>query len=154
MTTEVTQTKSTEYQQKQSMRIFVEVLLSSAVLGNKSLAERISGVKRQNFLWHMRVKPEFRIWFEAQCDRALMSRRANVDRYLLKQIVKGDISAIRTYYEMIGKLKNKIEHSGSVQGGETNVNVNVYPQKTIVFQDVKPNGDEQSTDRMINEKAN
>ena len=35
-----------------------------------------------------------------------------------------------------------------------NVNVNVYPQKTIVFQDVKPNGDNQSTDRMINEMVN
>ena len=108
-------TKSYSYQPSVPLRQFVQALLSDDVSGNKSKAEMVSGVRRQRFYQNM-TKPEFRQWFNEQCDKVLLINQATVTGSLLSMATKGDVTAIRTYYELIGKLKNKQEHSGKIQG--------------------------------------
>jgi len=105
----------------------------------------VSGVRRQRFYDNM-AKLEFRQWFNDQCDKVLLINQASVAGSLLSMATKGDVSAIRTYYELIGKLKNKIEHSGKIQGVSKSGSVCTQqgtsfcpiPQKMIVFQDKLP----------------
>ena len=121
------------YQPSVALRRYVQVLLSDGVSGNKSKAEQVSGVRRQRFYKGM-AKPEFRNWFNAQCDKVLLVNQARVTSALMSSIVKGDVSAIRTYYELIGKLKNKLERSGRLGGGD--VTLNLAHTRTIVFSDI------------------
>ena len=144
--TEPTQSESTEYVPKQSLRLFVQALLSREVKGNKEEAQRVTGVYKGTFYWHLRHNVEFRLWFEAQCDRALMAIRATVDNSLLKEIKDGNVPAMRTYYEVIGKIKNKVTQAVNIDARDTKMEVNVYPQFDINFADVIPeNADELTT---------
>jgi hypothetical protein len=111
----INDTKSYNYQPSVPLRQFVQALLSDDVSGNKSKAEKITGVRRQRFYQNM-AKAEFRQWFNEQCDKVLLINQATVAGSLLSMATKGDVTAIRTYYELIGKLKNKLEHSGKIQG--------------------------------------
>ena len=126
-------TKPDSYQPSFALRQFVQALLSGEVGGNKTKAEMVSGVRRQRFYNNM-AKPEFRNWFNAQCDKVLLVNQARVTSALMSSIVKGDVSAIRTYYELIGKLKNKLERSGRLGGGD--VTLNLAHTRTIVFSDI------------------
>ncbi len=141
----VDDTKSNEYQPSVALRQFVQALLSEEVAGNKTRAEAASGVRRQRFYKNL-TNPEFRIWFSRQCDEVLLINQASVASSLLSMATKGDVSAIRTYYELIGKLKNKLEHSGKVQGvsksgsfcTQRETSFCPIPQKTFVFMDAIP----------------
>ncbi len=107
-------TKPYTYQPSVALRQFVQALLTDDVSGNKSKAETVSGVRRQRFYKNMK-KPEFRSWFSRQCDEALLVNQARVTSSLLSMATKGDVSAIRTYFELIGKLKSKLERSGEIK---------------------------------------
>ena len=140
-------TKSYDYQPSAALRRYVQALLSDEVKGNKTLAEQVSGVRRQRFYYNM-TKPEFRQWFNDECNIVLLINRARVDFFLLSMIEKGNVVAMRTYYELIGVLKNKIERSGGVESQDTKLEVKVYPQYNTVYADVIPeNADEQLTNR-------
>ena len=138
-----THSESVEYVPTQAMRTFTQVLLHPDTKGNKSEVERITRIRRDRFNWNLRHNVQFRLWFEAQCDRALMSIRPEVDSSLFRQIKDGVVPAMRTYYEVIGKIKNRVTQAVNIDARDTQLEVNVYPQFDIIFQDVIPaNGNE------------
>lgn len=141
------QSEPTEYIPSHALRTFTQVLLTPELKGNKTLVERITGIRRDRFNYNIKHNAQFRLWFEAQCDRALMDLRPKVDAYLMEQVEGGIVPAMRTYYEVVGKIKNKVvNNSLSVDNRDMKLEVNVYPQKTFVFQDVIPtDGDKQLT---------
>lgn len=123
-----------KYEVPIDLRMFVEALLSEEVKGNKVKAEEKSGVNRQNFYNHYKKYPEFRRWYSEQCDHILGMNEAIPPVALLSQIIKGDTQAIRTYYEIIGKLKVK----SSVNLGvniQTNVAVGSFTGEDKQFAD-------------------
>ncbi len=98
-------TKLDKYIPSTKLRIFVQCLLSEEVKGNKIEAERRTGVRRQLFYWYFEKSSEFRKWFSDQCDKFLGLNQAIPSHMLMKKILEGDVQAIRTYYELLGKLK-------------------------------------------------
>lgn len=103
---QVNSTESDEYMPPIDVRWFVQTLLSEEVRGNKTKAERITGVDKGKFYWHFNRFPEFRKWFSEQCDAFLSRNQAIVSSMLMKKISEGDVQAIRTYFELVGKLKS------------------------------------------------
>lgn len=103
------QTTHDKYHPPLDMRKFVHVLLSEEVRGNKSEAERQSGVNRQRFYYYFNRYPKFRQWFSDQCDTFLGINEGIPSFMLMKKILSGDVQAIRTYYELRGKLRRQIE---------------------------------------------
>lgn len=145
MTTQLDKSESGEYVPTQVMRTFTKVLLQPELKGNKTAVERLTGIRRDRFNWNIKNNSQFRLWFEGQCDRTLMAIRPKVDAYLLKQVGDGVVPAMRTYYEVIGKIKNRVVNN-SVSVDNSDTTVNVYPQKNFVFQDViQTDGDKQLT---------
>ena len=100
-------TKLYEYIPTMEMRRFVQTLLSEEVKGNKTEAERRTGVRRQLFYWHFNRSAEFRKWFSEQCEKFLSINETIPSYMLMRKILDGDVQAIRTYYELKSKLGNK-----------------------------------------------
>ncbi len=122
---------SDEYTPSQKLRTFTEALLNPNVSGNKSMAERVTGIRRDLFLWNLKNKPEFRKWFNDQCDIMLLSFQARVDSKLLHAINTLDVQAMKTYYERIGRLKEKNEQS---------LNVNITPNREFKISSIIDHG--------------
>ncbi len=109
--------KPCEYTPPQNMRTFVQVLLSEEVKGNKSKAESICKVNRQLFDYHYKKHPEFRAWVSEQCDLLLGKYEVIAGYSLIGALLKNDVMAIRTYYELAGKLKHIMKHEGDIPEG-------------------------------------
>lgn len=62
-------TISHDYLPSVELRRFVEVLLSDGVRGNKTEASKISGVRKELFYYHFKLKPEFRQWYSQQYNK-------------------------------------------------------------------------------------
>jgi hypothetical protein len=101
-------TKANGYTPPIELRRFCQTLLSDEVRGNKDEAERKSGVRKQVFYYHFKLKPEFRQWYSDFCDESLKRSESLATSHLIKQIEAGDIQAIKLYYELIGKISNKV----------------------------------------------
>lgn len=95
-----------EYLPTMKLRRFVQVLLSPEVLGNKEEAQRRTGVTKQLFYNAMKRHPRFKKWFSDQCDAWLAEQEATVSGCLMRNISRGSDQALRTYYQLRGKLKN------------------------------------------------
>lgn len=124
-------TNSDKYIPPIEMRHFVQALLSEQVKGNKTEAERRTGVSRGRFYYYFE-KPEFRKWFSGQCDLIFGRNEAIPPYALMNAIIQGDVQAIRTFYELRGKLKHQLEHSGKIEGPEhriTNIILNLKPEE-------------------------
>ena len=106
--------KSYSYEPSQELRRFVEALLSEEVKGNKVKAESISHVARQRFYWNYKKHPEFREWFAEQCDLFLGNYEPVAGYALVGAMLKNDVQAIRTYYELRGKLKHIVKNEGPI----------------------------------------
>ena len=136
------QAESTQYQPTVKLRRFVEALLSDEVMGNKRGAERVSGVRRGAFFYNLKKSADFKAWFKQQCADVFTTHLPSTVFSIQRAAARGDDTrAALALLEMAGLYRPK-----ELDDPGVNVNVNVYPQKTIVFQDVKPNGDEQPTD--------
>jgi len=98
-----------------NMRKYVAALLSDEVKGNKVEAARVSGVGRDRFYYHFNANEKFREWFSKQCDDFLGRNQAIPATVLIKKISEGDVQAIRTYYELVGKIKQ------GIRGGDINI---------------------------------
>ena len=106
--------KSHKYEPPEDLRRFVEVLLSEEVKGNKVKAESITHVSRGKFYWHYRKHSEFREWISDQCD-LLLGRYEGIAVFsLLGALLKNDVQAIRTYYELRGKLKHIVKNESAM----------------------------------------
>lgn len=111
-------------------------------MGNKRGAERVSGVNRGVFHYNLRKSPDFKAWFKLRCAEVFTTHLPSTIFSIQRAAARGDDTrAALAILEMAGLYRPK-----ELDAPGFNVNVNVYPQKTIVFQDIKPNGDEQSTD--------
>lgn len=99
------------------LRMFVETLLSPEVRGNKEEAERRCGVSRQKFYYHFQRHPEFREWYSQRCEDFLKNLEALAASKLISKVQAGELEAIKLYYELTGKIKNK--------GVDVKVGVNV-----------------------------
>ena len=142
--TEPTQSKSVEYVPKQTLRTFVQALLSAKVKGNKQEAERVTGVDKGVFYWHLKQHPAFRQWYNDECDKELLSIRRTIDLDLIKESGHGNTSAMKLYYQLIGRLKGDVQQQVNIDA--RNTEVNIYPQFDIIFQDVIPTNGNQLTD--------
>lgn len=110
-----------EYIPPIELRRFVQTLLLEDVRGNKTEAERRTGVQKQRFYYYFETRPEFRKWFSEQCDKFLASYEALTVSALKNKILEGDVQAIRTYYELVKKIRHTFEHSGNINIGETKI---------------------------------
>lgn len=109
---------SNAYEPKRDIKMFCYALVSEGVKGNKEAAERVSGVRKGKFYWLWRTEPRFRAWYHDLCLQILGTNAAIPPVALLGQIIRGDTQAIRTYYELIGKLKG---NTVNVNTGDTTI---------------------------------
>ena len=100
-------TKSNKYRPPLAVEQFVQAMLTKEAKGNKMEAERISGVDRAKFYYHMKNHKEFRQWFSEECDSWLSEQEGTVAYAMMNNIIKGCPSTLRTYYQLRGKLKNE-----------------------------------------------
>jgi hypothetical protein len=96
-----------------SVRKFVKALLSEEVKGNKVEAEKKSGVGRHVFYDHYKKYPEFREWYEKQCDEFLGISESAVATALIRKVKRGDTQAIKLYYELRGKIRHGNNGAGT-----------------------------------------
>jgi len=82
--------------------------MSEEVALNKTEAQRISGVDKGVFYYHLKRNPEFRRWLSEQCDIMLVVNKVAATCGLIKAIQRGDLRAIRLSYELEGKLKSRL----------------------------------------------
>jgi hypothetical protein len=96
------------------MRRFVEVLLNDTeVAGRPYRAEKKSGVQRQRFYYLLQTSPEFKQWFLEKCQLRQDARTAMVDDALFFATQQMDASAMRTFYELQGRLKQQNGKNGN-----------------------------------------
>lgn len=114
------QTISNDYIPKMELRIFVDCLLSTDVMGNKDEAQRRTGISKGMFYYHLKHakdRDQFTQWFIDQCRKILLSERGAVTLALVKKAKDGDIPGIRTFFELTGDLK----------GSGLNISANAAP---------------------------
>ena len=105
-----------KYKPKRELEIFAHALISQDVKGNELAAERLTKISRHKFRWAMQTSRDFRLWYSDLCFSILAKNEAIPPYALLGAILDKDVQAIRTYYELTGRLNNKIEHSGRIEG--------------------------------------
>lgn len=117
--------KVVKYQPPRDLELYCYALVSQDVKGNKLEAERVSKVDKGKFYWAWKNHPEFRAWYMDLCFQILTNNSAIPAYALMGSVIDKDVQAIRTFYELTGQLKNKVEHSGEVKGGSPTLIVNV-----------------------------
>ena len=124
-----------DYMPTLKLRLFVQALFSDEIRGNRDKAERATGVRKQTFYYHLRKNPDFKKWFATYCSDFLSQNEDFVSAQLLKNIKNGSDQAIRTYYQLRGKLRgDALINTGDVHiGDKTEVHVtNNYENTKVV----------------------
>lgn len=90
---------------------FVNEWLAGEKPGVIKRAAEAAGVDR-NTTYHWFSKPEFRAYVERR--RTELARRwsAKIDKALAEKAIKGDIGAIKLFYERFDGLAQRFEHLG------------------------------------------
>lgn len=122
-----------KYQPPRDLELFCYALISIDVKGNKRKAQELSKVDKGKFYYAYKTSEEFRHWFSELCFSILAQNEAIPPHALLGAISNRDVQAIRTYYELIGKLKSKIEHSGRVEGDGNKFIIQIIDRKEDVI---------------------
>ncbi len=99
------QTISNEYHPPQDLQRFVQVLLSEEVAGNKTEAERITGVQKEKFYYHLKRYPDFKEWVNEQRQEHRVRNAPLVDAQLIAAVKKGDVAAMKLWYMLGEELK-------------------------------------------------
>ncbi|MFA5089791.1 MAG: hypothetical protein WC510_02000 [Candidatus Omnitrophota bacterium] len=94
-----------EYHPPQKLQRFVQVLFSEEVAGNKTEAERRTGVIKEKFYYHLKHNPDFRDWVNEQRKEYRVRNAPLVDAQLIAAIKKGDVIAMKLWYLLGGELK-------------------------------------------------
>lgn len=84
---------------------FVQALFNPDVKGRIKTAAKVTGVDKGKF-YHALKKPEFKKWLADQVKDFLARNAPRVATALMKECLKGNVPAIRTYYELEGRLKS------------------------------------------------
>lgn len=87
-----------------ALKKFVQTMLTLSDTGNKLEAERLTGVDRNRFYWHYRHHQEFRDWYSNQCDLLVGSNESIASKKLIALVNAGDVTALRLYFELKGKI--------------------------------------------------
>lgn len=128
-------TKSNKYVPNMKLRLFVQALFHESVKGDKTAAEKMSGVRREYYYYHLKKDPEFRQWYSDQCSLWLASLEVIISHALVRNILRGSSSDIKTYFQLRGKLKNDVQvATGDIHIGnknETHV-TNVHDNQVVV----------------------
>lgn len=127
-----------DYIPTSDMRRFVKALAMEGVDFRPYRAEKVTGIDRGKF-YRALEDPKFRVWLLIQREKYQTACGFLVDNALLNNIRAGDTTAIRTFYELEGRI-SKGQKNGNGNGGPaTVVEVNVYlgdaPKECI---DIKP----------------
>lgn len=96
-----------KYHPRRELEIFAYALVSIDIKGNELAAERLTKVGRFKFRYAMQTNPEFRQWYSDLCYQVLLKNEAIPTYALMGAIIDKDVQAIRTYYELIGKIKKQ-----------------------------------------------
>lgn len=123
--------KVDKYQPPRDLEIFCLALVHQDVKGNKLEAERLTKVSKSKFYYYYRTSEAFRHWYSELCFSILKLNEAIPPYALLGAVIERDVQAIRTYYELIGKLK------GQAVNVNTQISTVVYPNRTLIFTDLK-----------------
>ena len=100
-----------EYLPSSNQVIFVDALFADDVRGIKQLAEKKTGVSASCFsVWWK--DENFRKWYSGKCDEYLKESETIAAGALMEKVKDGDVSAIKTFYELVGKLRNPVKETG------------------------------------------
>jgi len=94
-----------EYHPPQKLQRFVQVLFSDEVAGNKTEAERRTGVIKEKFYYHLKHSPSFREWVNEQRKEYRVRNAPLVDAQLIAAVKRGDVMAMKLWYLLGGELK-------------------------------------------------
>jgi len=105
------QQTSTEWEIPERFKAFVDVYLNPDGPGTIVGASKEAGIDRTTVYKYFKRKEAI----EYMNKRSAEIRKANdptIHSALIRKARKGDVAAIRLYYEMFGDLKHKVQHSG------------------------------------------
>lgn len=91
-----------------ALRRFCMTLLSGECMGSKEKAMALSGIDKGKFYYAFRTSVDFRKWYSEQCDLFINSNEGLISSALLRACLQGEVSAIRTFYEMKQKIKQPV----------------------------------------------
>lgn len=135
----VEQPESDEYVPTMKLRLFTQALLSEEVKGNKSKAERITGIRRDLFLYNLKKNPDFKEWYRKQVSNIFEPFIPAIGYALLKSALTGDNKVALRIMEEAGIFDKEEQH--------TTVNLNQAPPQTFIFKDLGlEDGNETGTD--------
>lgn len=120
--------QTNHYEPSQELRDFCYALLASGVTPNFRDTERQTGISRGKFHYAHRTSEEFRNWYKELSSARRSSQRIIVDHSLIEAIKKGDVPAMRLFYELEGDIKSKgteVNVKTFVNNKGSNGNVNV-----------------------------
>lgn len=107
---------------------FINSLIYGEKPGNVTAAAEAAGVHRTNPYKHWFTKPEFLMYLRAKRDEYVLGWGPIVDRSLLLKAGKGDVSAMRLFYERFDSMIQKYEGKLEIEG-ETSLTI-IYPDGT------------------------
>ncbi len=87
------------------MRRFVKALMNEGASFRPYRAQKITGIHRMKFYRALK-DPRFNDWYKQQRLIYQAALGPIVDDALFKAAISGDVSAIRTFYELEGRLKS------------------------------------------------
>jgi hypothetical protein len=103
------------YQPSKDLERFCQALILPDVKGNKSRASQLTNIDPGKFYYAYRTNSDFRLWFANLCFSVLGENAAIPPYALLGAIIDKDVQAIRTYYELTGKLKQHLDITGEIK---------------------------------------
>lgn len=104
-----------EYIPNAEMRRFVKTLFMDEVAGRPYRAQKITGIERHKYYRHLE-DPQFVEWIHKQRVKYHTACGIIVDNALMKAVEMLEVSAIRTFYELEGRLSKGGKNVGS--GGQ------------------------------------
>ena len=111
----------------------IEMLVNPEDTRTKEQKREAAGVPKRTF-YNWLKKPELVCYMNNLLHGLLKLDEIEAYRSLRQQIRRGNVQAIRTYYELIGKLgKVRLEHTG--EGGGP---IKTMGQQTFIFQMAEP----------------
>jgi hypothetical protein len=125
--------KLNEFVPSMKLRTYVHVLNSLEVLGNHTKAERITGVKRQTFYYHLNKNPKFEEWYLKESRNIFKKNITKTVYSTQNQANQGNMIAAEKIFKMIGWLGD--------DKSEQNVNVNVTPNREFKISSIIDHGD-------------
>lgn len=138
------------YEPPVALKRFCMALLSEQAMGNKEKAQEISGVDKGKFYYAFHRNDKFRTWYSEQCDKFVNSNEGLVSFALMREILRGEVPAIRTFYEIKRKINQPVNGKNGAHGGTLVQVIVKFPEE--VSAEKAASAVEVNTDRIPPEK--